>query len=155
MGGDLMWLSHIYYEALEYFMYFLWNNSNTETCPSWNYEPFVISNKCRGAKKSHLTISLAILGQAITAKLAILVEMAWLYMAMNMVNSDFFANRGINVDQQWKWNWKRYGQNKIDTTFMVISYIFLALLRLEMAVRGATLPIGPQSSSLYFKNQCN
>ena len=84
-------MSHIYYEALEYFMYFLWNNSNTETCPSWNYEPFVISNKCRGAKKSQLTRSLAILGQAITAKLAILVVMAWLIMARDMVTSDFFA----------------------------------------------------------------
>ena len=55
------------------------------------------------AKKSLLTISVAILGQAIMAKLAkmsILVVMAWLNMATDMVKRDFFVNRRINVDHQ-------------------------------------------------------
>ena len=55
------------------------------------------------AKKSLLTISVAILGQAIMAKLAkmtILVVIAWLNMATDMVKSDFFVNRRIKVDQQ-------------------------------------------------------
>ena len=59
------------------------------------------------AKKSLLTISVAILGQAIMAKLAkmtILVVIAWLNMATDMVKSDFFVNRRIKVDQQWKRN---------------------------------------------------
>ena len=55
------------------------------------------------AKKSLLPISVAIISQAIMAKLAkmtILVVIAWLNMATDVVKSDFFVNRRINVDHQ-------------------------------------------------------
>ena len=63
------------------------------------------------AKKSLYTVSVAILNEAIITKMAILANlaiMAWSNMATDMVNSDFFANIRINVDHQWKRNWKRY-----------------------------------------------
>ena len=62
------------------------------------------------AKKSLWTVSVAILNEAIITKMAILANLAiiaWPNMARDMVNSDFFANIRINVDQQWKRNWKR------------------------------------------------
>ena len=43
-----------------------------------------------------INLSIAILGQAIRAKLAIFVVMAWPNMATYMVNIDFFANIRIN-----------------------------------------------------------
>ena len=51
-----------------------------------------------------LTMSVTILGQAIMAKMAILVVMAWLIMATDMGNSDFLANIRINVDHLGKRN---------------------------------------------------
>ena len=48
---------------------------------------------------------------------------------------------------------KSYGQNKIDTTIMAISHVFLAFLRRKMAPQWEALPMGSQSLSLYFWNQ--
>ena len=42
---------------------------------------------------------------------------------------------------------KSYVQNKMDTTILAISHVFLAFLKQKMAVRGAALPIGPLSLS--------
>ena len=48
---------------------------------------------------------------------------------------------------------KSYGENKILSHNMAISFEFLPNLRLKMAYPEEALPGGPQSSSLYFWNQ--
>ena len=48
---------------------------------------------------------------------------------------------------------KSYGQNKIQSHIMAISFVFLPYFCPKMATPEEALPNGPQSSSLYFWNQ--
>ena len=50
---------------------------------------------------------------------------------------------------------KSYGQNKIGCEILAISFVFWPILRPKMAFPEAALPMGSQSSSLYFWNQWN
>ena len=50
---------------------------------------------------------------------------------------------------------KSYGQNKIGCEIMAISFVFWPIFRTKMALPEAALPMGSQSSSLYFWNQWN
>ena len=63
-------------------------------------------------------------------------------MARDMVNSDSFANIRSQgkVELKKMHRFKNYGQNKIDTTIMASSHVFLAFLRRKMAVRGDQFP---------------
>ena len=48
---------------------------------------------------------------------------------------------------------KRYGQNKIRSHILAISFVFLPYFCSKKATPKEALPNGPQSSSLYFWNQ--
>ena len=50
---------------------------------------------------------------------------------------------------------KSYGQNKIGCEILAISFVFWPIFRTKMALPEAALPMGSQSSSLYFWNQWN
>ena len=48
-----------------------------------------------------------------------------------------------------------FGQNKIGCEILAISFVFWAILKPKMALPEAALPMGSQSSSIYFWNQWN
>ena len=50
---------------------------------------------------------------------------------------------------------KSYGQIKIECEILAISFVFWPIFRTKMALPEAALPMGSQSSSLYFWNQWN
>ena len=124
---------------------------------------YICSILCSGTHiDHHFGYFLAIFCGAIMvnfSKLTIMAPKKWLWYGHRCVLYGCLHKEGEKCRSPMKTNLKNmhriksYGQNKIRSQIMAISFVFLPYFCPKMATPEEALPNGPQSSSLYFWNQ--